>query len=208
MNILDIYDQYQIPPQLQRHQLEVAAVGMYVIDHWQGPKIHKKPLLETLLLHDMGNIVKFKRPFLGEMEKDAKHWEQVQREFFTKYGKETHVVTLAVLKEIGVGKETQEIVRQMGYAADGKLYAERWEAKIADFADTCVTPKGIEGFEIRIQDLITRYHLPEGTLKVQAWRDNAAEVQENVDVELSEVAAHDFSKAIFALKETEILTTS
>jgi len=204
MNVLDIYEQYKLPPQLQRHQLEVAAVGIYVVDHWQGPKIHKKSLLEALLLHDMGNIVKFKRPFLGEMEARAEYWEKVQNEFIAKYGRHTHTVTETIIEQIGVSKDVAEIVHQMGYADDGKLYAERWEAKIADFADTCVTPKGIEGFEVRIQDLITRYHLPEGTLKVQAWRDNAAEVQENVDVELNEIAQVDFSQAIEELKNTEI----
>jgi hypothetical protein len=92
----------------------------------------------------------------------------------------------------------------MGYAADGKLYAEVWEAKLADYADTCVTPKGIEGFETRIIDLMHRYNLAADSKKVAAWRENASEVQENEDVELSDLPKQDFSQAIELLQETNI----
>ncbi len=203
MNILDMYDQFKTPPWLQRHQLEVAAVGLYVVDHWQGPKLNKRALKEALLLHDMGNIVKFSRPFLGVAKKDLAYWEGVQDEVIAKYGKITHDVTEAIVKEIGVSKETFEIVRQMRFADNGQPLSESWEAKIADFADTCVTPKGIEGFEVRITDLLERYK-GRSEDKVEAWRRTAVEVQENVDVELDLVQNEDFSQAIEALKETEI----
>lgn len=203
MNILEIYDQFKIPPWLQRHQLEVAAVGLYVVDHWQGSKLNKRALTEALLLHDMGNIVKFKRPFLGVAKKDLAYWERVQDEVIATYGKTTHDVTEAIIKEIGVSKETFEIVRQMRFTADGQPLSESWEAKIADFADTCVTPKGIEGFEARMIDLLERYKgRSEG--RVQTWRRTAVEVQENVDVELDLLQNEDYSVAIEALKQTEI----
>ncbi|HZZ98618.1 MAG TPA: HD domain-containing protein [Candidatus Saccharimonadia bacterium] len=204
MQILQIYADYQLPPNLQRHQFEVAAVGLYIVDHWQGPKLKKRALLEATLLHDMGNIVKFRRPFLGELEKDAAHWEKLQDEFIAKYGKNTHSVTEAILKELGTNKDTFEIVRQMGYGTDGDLKAESWEAKIAMFADNCVTPKGIEGFEKRMVDLIHRYNLEGDSLKVQAWQQNADEIQQNVDVELSTIQNTDFSEVIEKLHDQMI----
>lgn len=203
MNILDIYTQYKIPPWLARHQLEVTAVGLYVVDHWQGPKLNKRALKEATLLHDMGNIVKFTRPFMGVSEKDRTYWESVQDEIRTKYGKVAHDVTKAMVKEIGVRKDTADIIQQMGYAPNGEQLSTSWEGQIAHYADTCVTPKGIEGFEIRVADLIKRYTGVEN-IKPEAWSRNAAQVQENVDVELDKLAEQDFSQAIEVLKQMAV----
>ena len=35
MKVTDLYVQYYIPPGLQQHQLTVAALGKYIVDHWQ-----------------------------------------------------------------------------------------------------------------------------------------------------------------------------
>src|SRR5258708_24588552 len=96
-SILQIYQKYNLPPNLIRHQLEVSAVGRYLCDHWTGTHVDKELITQALLLHDMGNIIKFKRPFLGELEKDSAYWEKVQDEFIQKYGKDVHNATVKII---------------------------------------------------------------------------------------------------------------
>lgn len=73
MKIQEIYRRYSIPPNLERHMLQVAAVGEYICTHWSGPELNSQLILQALLLHDLGNIVKFKRPFLGELEQEMRN---------------------------------------------------------------------------------------------------------------------------------------
>jgi hypothetical protein len=202
--ILDIYAQYRIPPNLQRHMFEVAAVGMYIAEHWTGPSIDKVLLTQALLLHDLGNIVKFKKPFLGELEKDSAHWENIQQETIEKYGAVAHDATEAMIRELGVIEPIQDLIQQMRANPDGSSAAESWEAKIADCADFCVSPEGIVGITQRLEDFLIRYELTKDDPVVVAWLRNAEEVQKNITVHLEKISGENFSKTVKTLHSQKI----
>lgn len=184
MTAADLYSYYKIPPQLQQHQLQVTAVGRYLCDHWTKGKINKELVTKALLLHDMGNIVKFKQPFIGHMEKDAPYWEHVQEEFIQKYGSVAHKATTTILQEIGVEKEIVELLHSVGYEAQEKGNVLWDEAKIADYADMCVSPKGVVGFEERMQDLIVRYNLTGNERGIAMRRADLEYIQKHVGINL------------------------
>jgi hypothetical protein len=195
MTLTEIYTKYQIPPNLVRHQLQVTAVGDYVSSHWNGPKIDKKLVTEALLLHDMGNIIKFKRPFLGELEKDAAHWEQVQEEVIQKYGSDVMIATDEIIKELGF-EPIRVALDEMKDVWENPEREVSLEARICEYADCCVTPKGIEGFEIRMGDLRVRYHQDEHDPVIHYMRANADLLAPFVEADLSKLSAVDFSKEI------------
>ncbi len=58
MNIIEIYNKYYLPENLQMHMLRVAACSNLIIDNWNGSKIDKESIIRVCLLHDMGNMVK------------------------------------------------------------------------------------------------------------------------------------------------------
>ena len=58
MHILRIYKKYFIPLNLQKHMLKTAGVGKIICDS-SNLKLNKTVIVTTLLLHDMGNILKF-----------------------------------------------------------------------------------------------------------------------------------------------------
>ncbi len=206
MNILDIYTRYTIPPNLQRHMLEVTAVGQFIAEHWKGPGIDKNLLTQTLLLHDMGNIVKFKKPFLGELAENSTYWEDIQQQFIQKYGTNAHDATEAIVRELHVSKAVQETIIQMRANPDGSTAAVTWEAKIADCADLCVSPEGIVGLEKRLADFMKRYHLNETDPVVIAWTNNAKEVAKYMVVDMNEIPKQDFNEEIKQLQHAEITT--
>ncbi len=199
MTILDIYTKYQIPPNLQRHQLEVTAVGRYICEHWQGEAINTETITLALLLHDMGNIIKFKRPFLGELEKDAKQWEKVQEEYVQKYGSDVHTATNTIMKELGVYEHIAYIVDNVGMVADPDVPKSN-DALIADYADMCVSPAGIVGFQERIQDLVVRYGLTGNEEGIIMRRSDAIFIEKTVDVDLQKIREVDFSQEMEKLK--------
>lgn len=53
MKIKDIYKHFRIPDPLQQHMIDVASVAMMIIQHWQGPELDERNILQTLLLHDL-----------------------------------------------------------------------------------------------------------------------------------------------------------
>ncbi|MEP7166827.1 MAG: HD domain-containing protein [Candidatus Woesebacteria bacterium] len=198
--ITDIYKKYKIPPNLVRHQLEVTAVGRFICDHWTGEPVDKDKITQILLLHDMGNIIKFKRPFLGESEPQSDYWESVQAEFIAKYGNDVHLATQAIFKELGKAETLSPWLDDMHLLNRDPKRPISWDVRIIEYADNCVTPGGIVGFEARLQDLMFRYHHTEDEPWVQLLRENAKLVQEKVDADLRTIDTADFSGEIDRLK--------
>lgn len=211
MTIATVYQNYQIPPNLQRHQLQVAAVVKFLQSHWSGPAVQWQVATLAALLHDMGNILKFKRPFLGELEPDAQRWLAVQDQFQAKYGSDVHTATRAIIVELI--SPDQPLILKEGPAIldtiDGmkRMFVGSsdvsWATRAVEYADSVVTPRGIENFETRMADLIERY-----PHKDAAWhapfRKNADLIAPLVKFDLDRLGDVDFSLSIKSLQEMEV----
>ncbi len=85
MKIAEIYEKYKIPPLLQTHMFRVAAVGGLIYQNFTDQNIlNKQAIIETLLLHDMGNIIKFKldnpdNPLYKTIKDEVQYWRKIQK---------------------------------------------------------------------------------------------------------------------------------
>src|SRR6185436_12957768 len=114
--INELYDEYKIMPNLREHMFRVAAVASLICDNFEG-EINKKDIVSACLLHDMGNIVKFKldlHPHLNE-PKGMEYWQQVQEEFRNKYSNDDHLANCLIAKEIGVNKRVVELIESISF---------------------------------------------------------------------------------------------
>jgi hypothetical protein len=182
MTIKDVYAKYQIMPQLSLHMRRVAGVGKLILDGWKG-EIDRDLVIRTLLLHDMGNIVKFDLSEAGQQKLksaevvDLPYWRKVQQEFWDKYGHDTHEVTKQINLELGqhdvIAVMEQELA---GYAAGypDRLMEQSWPAKILGYSDVRVTPVGVVPMKVRIEDLYARYG------RELSWYDFLYELEERV----------------------------
>ncbi|KKU46745.1 MAG: hypothetical protein UX64_C0002G0001, partial [Microgenomates group bacterium GW2011_GWC2_46_7] len=59
MLIRDLYQKYQIMPQLATHMLRVAGVGKLITDSWNDRELATKSVI-ACLVHDLGNLAKFR----------------------------------------------------------------------------------------------------------------------------------------------------
>ncbi len=161
--ITDIYEEYKIMPQLQLHQLRVAAVARQVCESLDQD-IDTKSVVTACLMHDMGNIIKFnlsytKQNFPGFLEPQGlEYWQDIQQEYFTKYGEKEHEATIAIIKEL----RTSSIVLDLAKHVDATyiesiVTGDNFGRKISIYADDRVTPHGIVSIEERNIEAYKRY---------------------------------------------------
>jgi len=69
------------------------------------------------LLHDIGNIVKFKLERFPEFRQPEgiDYWKKIQKEFIKKYSKDDYETTYKIVKEIGVTQDIFGILRSMEF---------------------------------------------------------------------------------------------
>jgi len=179
-----IYRQYQIPPNLVEHMEWVAEVAKSVLDHWRGPAVDGELTILAARLHDLGNIVKFRRPFEGKIAEkllsNLGHWYKVQDQFIAKYGTDANQVTHHIIAELGLSDSVGRVLKEMDSfsEASGKQKNKTnkqvsFEARIAEYGDCCVSPDGIVGFEARLRDLCDRYNHHADEPWAQVLRKNA-----------------------------------
>lgn len=186
MTISQLYTKFTLPPNLQRHMFEVAKVGEWVADHWAGDAIDTALIVKICLLHDVGNLVKFKRPFLGELEPEAAKWERLQTAMIEKYGDDAFLATAQMLTEAGVDSLFTQAVKDLQFTWSEGKSAVDWEVRIADFADCCVVPKGIVGYEARLVDLKNRYSHRDPAVWAKLDK-NTQLIVEHVDTSLDQI---------------------
>ncbi len=148
MQVRDLYQKYQIMPQLQTHMLRVGGIVKLIRDD--------KDSILTALVHDMGNMAKF-------TGLDSE-WSEVQIKFWDKYGRDAHTATELILEEAGLTK-LKQLVEEEGHFYNHVMEINDFTtvsmpAILTLYADTRVMPKGVVSLEERILDLETRYPAP------------------------------------------------
>ena len=213
MKVREIYKKYPITPNLQKHLLRVAKVTLFICEHWKGRKVDKELIKKAALLHDLGNIVKFdlKRypDYLGKELKRLDFWAKKQKEMIKKYGADDHEACLKMLREIGVDAKIIKIISNKSFHYSLKTEkSDNWELKILFYSDLRVGPFGILSLKKRFVEAIPR-------LKMYRKADNLDElvkacyqiekqIQENLDVDVSEITDESIERDDKELLKTEI----
>lgn len=159
MKLYDVYEKYQIMPQLATHMLRVAGVGKLILGGWKND-IDYDLVLRTLLLHDMGNIIKFDLESQIIPIDNIEYWRSVQKDWLGKYGSDVHSATTRIVKELNQDKVLAILEEEHSvYMMTDKIgiLNNSWPAKILAYCDVRVTPSGIGTMKERIDDLQKRY---------------------------------------------------
>lgn len=210
-NITDIYHHYHIPLNLQDHMLSVAAVGKIVCNHIRAKKIDSELVTSTLLLHDMGNIIKFNfdntKFFVDEDQSKIDHYRQIQIQFIEKYGTDADQATLKIITEITSDQRIKDLCESShGSHAHSFIDQPHWEPKICYYADMRISPLGIISVDDRFADLMHRYPLE--TTQLQQYQGECktieSQLQENVNINLQSISQSDIESNINNLKAQDL----
>lgn len=185
----EIYEAYSIMPNLQEHQLRVAAVCKTVCDRFQG-SVDTEAVMLAALFHDMGNILKFDLAYFQEFiaERGLVYWSGVQKEYEAKYGKDHHAASVAIARELGMPERVVLLIsrvtfRNLKEIRDDKAY----EQKVVNYADLRVGPHGVLSLQGRLDEAHGRY---------QATRPHDTIASDEYEMLIA--AAHDIESQLFA----------
>lgn len=161
MTVQEIYIKLQNPPNLQNHMVQVAKVALFIYDHWNGDSLDKHLLLQTTLLHDVGNIVKFdiqKYPeYMGAEKSRIDYWMKVQKEIIDKYGADDHAVTEKMLSELKIDPIVIDNILSKSYSNTITIAkSDNWILKILLYADLRVSPTGVISLRERLDEVRER----------------------------------------------------
>ena len=145
MKVADLYQKYNLMPQLITHQLRVGSIVRLITDD--------RDSILTALVHDMGNLAKFSN--LDE------YWTNEQLIFWDKYGKDANIATLNILEEAGLTK-LHSYIDQEAYLYQNIIKIDDLSkiskpAVLTLYGDSRVAFDGVVSLEERIIDLETRY---------------------------------------------------
>lgn len=157
--ITDIYEDYKIMPNLQKHMLRVAAVASVICDNF-SEKIDKDNVVIACLFHDMGNIIKSDLNYFPNFlqPEGLEYWQKVKEKYIEKYGSSEHTATETIMKEIGLPERAIFYFKNMGFHNSTKNETEKFlEHKICNYSDMRVGPYGVIPMEERIEEGHKRY---------------------------------------------------
>ena len=153
MNIIEIYNKYHLPENLQMHMLRVAACSNLIIDNWNGNDIDKNAIIRVSLLHDMGNMVKIPEDFSCD-----KDFLSIRKKYFEKYGTNDHAINLEIGKNEGLSDDEITILDGKRSRYNEKtLKSDSYEIKICAYCDQRVAPDGVVDIKERLEDAKIRY---------------------------------------------------
>lgn len=153
MNIIEIYNKYHLPENLQKHMLRVSACSNLIIDYWNGPEIDREAIIRVCLLHDMGNIVKIPKDFSSDEE-----FIKIRKKYFEQYGEKAHEINLKIGREEGLSeKEIKILDGKSSRKNEETLKSDSYEIKICAYCDQRVAPDGVVSIRERLEDAKIRY---------------------------------------------------
>ncbi len=164
-SINQIYDRLNLIDSLRMHMFRVAAIGESIADRWTSSDhpINRSDIVAALLLHDLGNIVKFNfdepKFWSGTSAEEVEYWKGIKRDTVERYGTSSDkAVTLAMAREVGAGERIMRLLSNMGFSnVSSVLASDDFDLKICLYADQRVGPSGVMPIIERFRDLRQRY---------------------------------------------------
>lgn len=157
--VQEIYEEYKIFPNLQKHMLRVAAVASLICDAMEI-SVDKENIVVAELFHDMGNIIKSNPSSLPEFfqPEGVEHWMRIKQEFISRYGPDEHHANVAIIKEIGLSERAVFLADQNRFSFIC-LHKENpdMDVKIMNYSDGRVAPHGVLSYQGRMDEVKKRY---------------------------------------------------
>ena len=153
MNIIEIYNKYHLPENLQMHMLRVASCSNLIMDNWNETIINREAIIRASLLHDMGNMAK-----ISDNEIEDEKFRKIRKEYIDKYGRDSHKINLVIATEEGLKDYEVDIkYRKSSKRSEETLNSERYDVKILLYADQRVAPYGVTSLRERLEEVKKRY---------------------------------------------------
>ncbi|MGM5480787.1 MAG: HD domain-containing protein [Nanobdellota archaeon] len=203
----DIYIRFSIPSFLATHMRQVAKVSKFLCENFDK-NTDTDCVIAALLLHDLGNVVKFDldSPLSDELysieEKDE--LKRLQSDLKDRYGTNADETTMDMIEELNVPDKVKWLLENANWLnIEDVRDSDSIELKICAYADYRVSPQGIVSLEKRLADLRKRYHnhphndlLPESQVKKRdaAYYDIEEQLFSRTDIKPDDINEESISE--------------
>jgi putative nucleotidyltransferase with HDIG domain len=196
MRIIEIYQKFKIPPNLQEHMLRVAKVGLFICHYWLGPALDKELITQACLLHDLGNLVRFDfenhSEFLGKEQSRLGYWQRVQKEMVKKYGFQADQATLQMIEEINLDPKVKNLIKIKNFDNIIRMPdSQNWGLKIVQYSDMRVGPFGVVSLKQRLDEAVKRLNVWRSAENLEALIAASFElekqIQDHTNIRLTEI---------------------
>ncbi len=205
MKVEDIYVQYHIMPSLRTHQYRVAGVAQSLCD---ALHIVDDNIIAACLLHDMGNILKFKLDLFPDFlePEGLDYWKKVKADYHRTYGDDEHSATMIIAKEVlgafhgsektaaDMQKNYQkmikpsrviELIDAIGFSnAQYNFESSDIGRKIAAYSDMRVEPYGVTSLNHRLKDGHKRFKLQKPEVSNDVFFNEMSEFLKKIEHQL------------------------
>jgi hypothetical protein len=199
MTYLELYENYEVPPNLRDHLLTVTKVAVWVLNNWVGDlPVDKDEVIGATMLHDIANIAKFTLDDPTKIQDqrifdDLDRWRSSQDRFIAKYGSDDHEATDKILDEIGVSDRIRSAIQDKSFInIIRNAVGDDWLTKIVSYADFRVNPDGLATLDERVEYIRTRYpdkygSRPDFPDMVVAMRSLETQIAKNISAPTSDL---------------------
>ena len=218
--ISNIYKQYQIMPNLQIHQLRVAAVAKIIVQNLkkETSKVNQNDVITACLLHDIANIIKFQLTVFPEFARPEgiEYWQKIKNNFVSKYGSNEHQASIAIAQELGVSQKVLNYIDAVSFSkAKENVATDDFGQKICAYSDMRVSPFGVVQLGERFEDLGIRYQKKYAGSEYESdriifedgLREIEKQLQQVTDIDLHQITESGVNDTIETLKSWQLLTS-
>jgi hypothetical protein len=208
MKISQIYDNYMIPQNLQKHMLRVASLAEILHEHWIGKEIDSQAIIQACVFHDAAKPMNFdlaKQAQFGMSGSDINRLKELQERLKSKYGSEEHHAIIKICEEIGLSPTAVKLVNNLEWSYIPRLLETNdIESLIPIYCDMRIGPKGILSLNERLSELKERVSAKDYEDNVKNGTALEQVIKNNVMFNVNSITDDQINKRFEKLLNTEI----
>lgn len=208
MKVKQIYSDFGIPNNLQRHMLRVASLATIILKYWKDSTINEQAIIDCAALHDIAKPVTFDIDKQRQFVQSEAEFEQVKHLITTlilKYGKDEHPAAIKIFQEVGCDDATLRLINELEWIYLPRLIDRHdIESLVLIYCDMRIGPRGILFLKERFEDLRNRAPFS-GMDNVLLLTDNLeCLVQKNTTIQLTSITDEMINTNFIALLDRNV----
>lgn len=208
MKTKQIYDNYMIPQNLQKHMLSVASLAEILHEHWMGKEVDNQAIIQACIFHDAAKPMTFdlsKQAQFGMSASDINRLKEFQGRLKSKYGSEEHHATIKICEEIGLSPIAIKLVNNFEWSYIPRLLeVDDIESLIPIYCDMRIGLKGILSLNERLSELKERVSAKDYEENVKNGSALEQKIKNNVRLDINSITDDQINKRFENLLNAEI----
>ncbi len=171
--------------------LRTAAFADILLEHWTGPEVDRKAIVQAAIFHDLAKPMTFdlaKQADFGLSPEEIARLAELQERLKRDYGEAEHQASVKICQEIGCSPKAVQLVDNLEWSYIPRLIKENdLESLVLIYADIRIGPKGVLNIKDRHTELRTREDFDNLEERVQNAENLERLISQNVSIDVNSI---------------------